>query len=304
MSRNKINGNLALTGYNDIFKATTTVFKNTGVESVIDMPLNKLHPPEFHPFQVIDDESMSQLAISIRQYGVREPGIVRPRLDGGYELLSGNRRKHACEKVGVISMPVIIRDLDDDDAIILMCDSNLQQREKLLPSEKAWAYKIKMEALNHKGVKGDKLSSEIIAEQSGDSRSQIFRLIRLTELIVGLLDKVDSGKIAFNPAVELSYLSVQEQSDVVSVIESNDIKPSLSQAVKLKKLKQDGKLTKEKIRLILSEEKQKPVSLDKNSNKYSKFFPPTYSQEQIDEVIIELLTTWKSAHSEISAHAE
>ena len=294
MPRSKIEGNLALTGYNDIFKTTTVLFKNASIESVVDMPLENLYPPEFHPFQVIDDESMSQLAISIRQYGVCEPGLARPRPDGGYELLCGNRRKRACEKVGITSMPIIIRELDDDDAIILMCDSNLQQREKLLLSEKAWAYKIKMDALNHKGIKGDKISSEIIAEQSGDSRSQIFRLIRLTELIVGLLDKVDSGKIAFNPAVEISYLSLKEQSEVVSVIESNDIKPSLSQAVKLKKLKQDGKLTTEQIHSVLTGEKPRPTSSEKVTNPYSKFFPSTYSQKQIDDVIIELLTEWKA----------
>jgi len=176
MPRKQTVGNLALAGYDDIFNVMSV---NDG-ETVARISLNKLHPPEFHPFHVADDESMMRLAKSIKQYGVRDPGLARPRPDGGYELLCGNRRHRASELAELSDMPVIIRNLDDNDAAIAMVDSNLEQRETLLPSEKAWAYRIKMEALNHKGVKGDKLSGEIIAEQSGDSRNQVFRFIRLT----------------------------------------------------------------------------------------------------------------------------
>ena len=201
------------------------------VETVVHIKLTDLYPPEFCPFIVIDNDNMNQLAISIREFGVREPGLARPRKDDkgktidGYELLIGGRRKRACELEGLETLPVIIRELDDDSAIIAMVDSNLGQRDRLLPSEKAWAYRIKMEAMNHKGIKGDGHSAEIIAEQSNDSRNQIFRYIRLTELIVPLLDKVDMSKLAFSPAVELSYLSHKEQADVASAMEFNAMKP-------------------------------------------------------------------------------
>ena len=203
-------GNLALAGYNELFASTTPPTTNLihadfiG-ERVVEIPLEELYPPEFHPFNVNDDEEMDKLAANIKQYGVREPGLARPRADGGYELLAGNRRKRACELAGCLTLPVIIRKLNDNDAALAMVDSNLLNRETLLYSEKAWAYKVKLEALNHNGIKGDKHSYEVITEQTGESKNQIFRLIRLTELIVGLLDMVDTKKIAFNPAVELSY---------------------------------------------------------------------------------------------------
>ena len=187
-------GNLALAKYDDIFTLSTG---NTDGERIVQIPVNDLHPPEFHPFQVNDDDAMLRLAESVKEYGVREPGIARPRTDGGYELICGNRRKRACELAEIAAMPVIIRELDDDLATIIMVDSNLEQREKILLSEKAWAFKVMMEALNHNGVKGESHSYEIMVERTGESKNQIFRIIRLTELIVTLLDKVDANQLAF-----------------------------------------------------------------------------------------------------------
>jgi ParB family chromosome partitioning protein len=265
-------------------------------EHIIEIPLAELHPPEFHPFNVNDDEAMDRLAENIRQYGVRQPGIARPRAEGGYELIAGNRRKRACELIERPTLPVIVREMDDSDAVIAMVDSNLEQRETLLFSEKAWAYKVKMDALNHNGVKGDKHSYEVLMEQTGESKNQIFRLIRLTELVVGLLDKVDSKQLAFNPAVELSYLSQVEQTAVISAMDSHSIKPSLSQAVRLKKLKQAGELTVDMIDEILSERKKVVIEEieDKEINRFRHYFPKGYSTKQIDEVINGLLMEWQS----------
>jgi len=284
-------GNLVLVGYEDIFNASTG---NPNGERVEQIPLTDLFPPEFHPFLVNDDDAMLRLAESVKEYGVREPGIARPRTDGGYELLCGNRRKRACELAELEAMPVIIRNLDDDLAAIVMVDSNLEQREKILPSEKAWAYKIMMEALNHNGVKGESHSYEVMVERTGESKNQIFRIIRLTELIVTLLDKVDANQLSFNPAVELSYLSQKEQTAVADAMAVHGVKPSLSQAVRLKKLKQSGKLTREVIDRMLSEEKKPPKGEPTGSARYRRFFPASYSPKQIDEVIVELLTDWKA----------
>jgi len=223
-------GNLALAGFDDIFRSSITPING---ESIVDLPIIELHPPEFHPFHVFDDPSMFRLVKNIEKNGVREPGLARPRGAGGYELLCGNRRKRACELATIPTMPVIIRDLDDTSAALAMVDSNLEQREKLLYSEKAWAYRIKMEALNHNGVKGDMLSVEVLVEQTGESKNQIFRLVRLTELVVALLDKVDARQLAFIPAVELSYLSQIEQTAVASAMDEYEVKPSHSQAVRL-----------------------------------------------------------------------
>jgi len=285
--------NTALTGYKDIFKSTT---KKMEGETIVEIPLEELFPPDFHPFQVNDDKAMERLVRSIKQYGVREPGIVRPRIDGGYELLCGNRRKRACELAEISTMPVIIREMDDDSAAICMVDSNLEQREKLLISEKAWAYRIKLEALNHRGTKSDvpgQLSVEILCEQTGESKNQIFRFIRLTELVCTLIDKVDNKQLAFNPAVELSYLSQAEQIAVASAMEKYDIKPSHSQAVKLKKLKQAEELTVEAIDKILSETKIPPKSESKDTMRFRKYFPPEYSTKQMNQVIINLLRVWQ-----------
>jgi ParB family chromosome partitioning protein len=287
MSRNKTAGNLALAGYGDIFSI------GAEGEQIKEIPLSELYPPEFHPFQVNNDAEMQSLVESVKQYGVREPGLARKRAEGGYELLCGNRRKMACEIAEIPTLPVIVRELDDDGAAIAMVDSNLQQREKLLFSEKAWAYRVKMEALNHSGVKGEQHSYEIMVEQSGESKNQIFRLIRLTELIPDLIDKVDAKQLAFNPAVELSYLSRKEQAAVLEAMTKYETKPSLSQAVRIKKMKQADELTAEAIESVLSEEKKPPKDELTGSKKYRKFFPPDYSQKQMEAVIEKLLTEWK-----------
>ena len=282
-------GNLALTSYTDIFNV------GTSGEQITLIPLRELHPPEFHPFQVNDDAEMVALVDSIKRFGVREPGLARPRAEGGYELLCGNRRRRACELAGLVTMPVIVREMSDDDAAIAMVDSNLQQRERLLFSEKAWAYRVKMDALNHKGVKAEAHSADVLTAQTGESRNQIFRLIRLTELIPALLDRVDAHKLAFNPAVELSYLSRTEQTAVADAMALYEVKPSLSQAVRMKKLKQAGTLTLDCIGKILSEAKKPPKEMPKGSARFRKYFPPEYSQEQMDAVIMTLLRGWKSA---------
>jgi len=284
----KTNGNLALAGYNDIFNI------GMGGDVITEIPLSELHEPDNHPFQVNNDDAMTALVESVAQYGVREPGLARPRAEGGYELLCGNRRKMACQLAGLPTLPVIIRDLSDDDAAIAMVDSNLQQRDKLLYSEKAWAYRLKMEALNHKGVKSESHSCEVIKAQTGDSRNTIFRLIRLTELVEILLDKVDVRDLAFNTAVELTYLDYKEQFTVADAMAKHDVKPSLSQAVRFKKMKQAGTLTADVINEVLSEAKESPVSETKITLHYRKFFPPEYSPKQIEAVIIELLTDWKA----------
>jgi len=289
--KTSIVGNLALADYNDIFSLSTG---NTDGERIVHIPLSDLHPPEFHPFHVNDDDAMFRMVESVKDYGVREPGIVRPRTDGGYELICGNRRKRASELAELSTMPVIIRELDDNLAAIIMVDSNLEQREKILPSEKAWAYKIMMDALNHNGVKSGNHSYEIMVERTGVKKSQLFRIIRMTELIVTLLDKVDANQLAFNPAVELSYLTLTEQTAVADAMAAHGVKPSLSQAVRLKKLKQDGKLTVEVIDRMLSEEKKPPKGEQTGSARYRRFFPASYSPKQIDAVIVELLTDWKA----------
>ena len=245
-------------------------------------------------FQVNDDAAMYRSVDSIKECGVREPGLARPHPDGGYELLCRNRRKRACELAQIPTMPVIIRDLDDDCATIVMVESNLEKRDRILPSERAWAYKIMMDALNHNGVKGESHSHEIMAARTGIKKSQLFRIIRLTELIITLLDMVDANQIAFNPAVELSYLTQKEQSAVAEAITVYEVKPSLSQAVRLKKMSKDGTLTVELIDKILSEAKKPPKGEPAGSMRFRKFFPPDYSPKQMDEVIIGLLKDWKA----------
>jgi len=288
--------NLVLMGFDDIFKVSTNNMNLTG-EKIVSIPLTALYPPELHPFQASDDDAMKRLVESVKQYGIREPGLARPRFDGGYELLCGNRRKRACEIADITEMPVIIRELDDDTAILTMIDSNLEQREKILPSEKAQAFRMMMETLNHNGVKGESHSYEIMVERTGVKKNQLFRIIRLTELIVPLIDKVDANQLAFNPAVELSYLSQLEQTAVVTAIEEYEIKPSLAQAVQLKKMKQDGKLTDGLINDILSKNKSQLNGENKGTNKYQHFFPVNFSPKQIDDVIVKLLTEWKAGYA-------
>jgi len=294
MPHSKVKENLTLASFDDIFSTSVV---NTESEGVVHIPLCELFPPEFHPFQVNDDDAMVRLTESVRQYGVIKPGLARSRKGTGYELLCGNRRKRACELAGINEMPVMLKELDDDIAAIIMVEDNLQQREKILPSERALAYRVMMDALNHNGKKGESHSYEIMVERTGVKKSQLFRIIRLTELIDTLSGKVDTNQLAFNPAVELSYLSVKEQTEVVEAMTRHEIKPSLSQAVRLKKLKQDGKLTLDMIDKILSEVKKPPSDETTITTKYHKYFPPGFSQKQIDQVIVKLLKSWKAEQS-------
>lgn len=291
--------NLKLTTYDDIFKTEP----DENGEKILKIPLSDLHSFANHPFHVKDDESMQETAASIAKYGVLSPAIARPRTSGGYELISGHRRKRGCEVAGKSTMPVIIRELTDEEATILMVDCNLQ-RESLLPSEKAYAYKMKLEAIKRQGERSDltsaqlgqklggKYSVEIIAEQSGESRNQIKRYIRLTELIPSLLSFVDEKKISFVPAVELSYLQKHEQEKLHSLIVANNVFPTLAQSEKLKKYSQDGKLTDDIIELILSEVRPTVTKVTLKNDHLKKYFPASYSAQQMEEVILKLLHDW------------
>ncbi|MDD3231299.1 MAG: ParB/RepB/Spo0J family partition protein [Oscillospiraceae bacterium] len=292
----KTKGSLALASYDDIFYAQPAPLA-VDTETVVELPLCKLYPPEFHPFQVRDDEAMKKTAESVKKYGVIVPGLVRPRSDGDYELVAGNRRKRASELAGKDTMPVIIREMDDDEAVLIMVDTNLEQRESLLPSEKAWAYRMKLEALKHRGVVVDgidigTLSVTIVSEQSGDSKSQIYRIVRLTELVPGLIDQVDAKKISFNPAVELSYLSRKEQSALLDAMGKYEATPSLPQAQRLKHLSQSGELTIPLMDSILAEEKKEPVKVTLTGNCLKQYFPKDYTPQQMEKVILRLLESW------------
>ena len=271
-------------------------------EKVQMIPLAELHPFRNHPFKVKDDEAMANTVDSVRQYGVLVPAIARPLENGGYELVSGHRRRHASELAGLTEMPVIVRDLDDDAATIIMVDSNLQ-RETLLPSERAFAYKMKLEAIKHQGLRSDLTSSQvgmklqaldIVGQNAGESRNQVHRFIRLTALIPDLLNFVDEKKVAFNPAVELSYLKTEEQVLLLDAMESEQTTPSLSQAQRLKKFSQEGKLSVDVMRAIMSEEK-KP-EMDKvifTSAKLRQYFPKSYTPQQMENTILRLLEQWQ-----------
>lgn len=296
--------NINLNSYDDIF-STEETRADAGREKVIEIPLSELYSFKNHPFKVLDDAAMQDTAESIREHGVLVPAIARHRADGGYELISGHRRKRACELAALSTMPVIVRDLGDDAATIIMVDSNIQ-RENILPSERALAYKMKLEAMNRQGARTDltcsqvgnklagKKSSEILAEQMGESKNQIFRFIRLTELTPDLQDMVDAKKIAFNPAVELSYLKLEEQSMLITAMDSEQTTPSLSQAQRLKKFSQEGHLTEDSMLAIMSEEKKS--DLDKvtlSGDKLKKYFPKSYTPQQMEDVILKLLDQWQ-----------
>lgn len=292
----KTKGSLALASYDDIFCISDTVTE-VNAEKVIEMPLGRLYPPEFHPFQVRNDEAMKKTAESVKKYGVLVPGLARPRTDGNYELVAGNRRKLASELAGRTTMPVIVREMDDDEAVIIMVDTNLEQRESLLPSEKAWAYRMKLEALKHRGIVVDgidigTLSVTVVSKQAGESKSQIYRIIRQTELVPGLIDLVDAKKIAFNPAVELSYLSRKEQSGLLDAMAKYEATPSLPQAQRLKKHSQSGELTLQMIESILAEEKKEPVKLTLTGSRLKQYFPQDYTPKQMEKVIMGLLESW------------
>lgn len=294
--------NINLTSVDDLF-STDESRADANREKIVEIALTELFPFKDHPFKVIDNESMQDTAESIKEYGVLVPAIARPRDEGGYELVAGHRRHRASELAGLETMPVIVRNLDDDAATIIMVDSNLQ-RENILPSERAFAYKLKLDAIKRQGERSDltstqvgqksKLSVEVVAEQAGSSRNQVQRYIRLTELIPELLSMVDEKKIAFNPAVELSYLKKEEQTNLLEAMDIEQATPSLSQAQRLKKFSADGKCTLEVMCAIMSEEKK--GELDKvtlTGDKLRKYFPKSYTPQKMEETILKLLEGWQ-----------
>jgi ParB family chromosome partitioning protein len=297
----KKGANISLNSYDDIF-TTEEDRRDTG-EHVIMMDLEKIHPFKNHPFKVVDDEEMRKTADSIKKYGVLVPAIVRPLGNGEYEMISGHRRRYASILAGKEAMPVIVREMDDDTATILMVDSNLQ-RENILPSERAKAYQMKMEALNHKGERTDLTcgqvghksgvkSRELIAQQTGESARQVQRYMRLNNLIPELLDMVDDKKIAFNPAVELSYLKPEEQREFIAAMDEAQTSPSLSQAQRMKKASQEGKCTPDMIREVMEEEKKSPMDrVVFDTGELRKYFPKSYTPKQMQQTILKLLDQW------------
>jgi len=287
--------------YDDIFKTDADCSDSETQERVQEIALTELHNYKNHPFHVVDDEAMQKTVESILEYGVLTPGIARSRSDGGYEIIAGHRRKRACELAELETMPFIIRDLDDDEATIIMVDTNLQ-RETLLFSELAFAYKMKLEAIKRQAGRtknrsqvGNNLkgrSIQIIAEESGESRNQIHRYIRLTNLTSDVLQLVDVKRIAFGPAVELSFLTEKEQAELLDCMAKYEASPSLSQAQRLKKFSQEGKLTAEAMDAILSEEKAVTKKVTLSGNKLGKYFPSSYSPVKIEETIFKLLEDW------------
>ena len=296
------NGNLALKGLDDLF-STEENRQEEQREQVQQIPIDALHPFTNHPFKVLDDEAMTRTVESIAQYGVLAPLIARPRPDvDGYEIISGHRRQYAAKLAGLDTLPVIVRQMSDDAAVILMVDSNLQ-REHILPSERAFAYKMKLEALKNQGARSDLTSDQVgqklwsveqVASDVGESKTQIQRFIRLTSLIPELLDMVDEKKIAFNPAVELSYLDESQQRDFLEAMEDTQNAPSLSQAQQLKKMAQQGEFSYEKAFDVMGQEKksEKDTVTIKNET-LRKYFPRSYTPKQMEEKIIQLLDAWQ-----------
>lgn len=286
---------LPLTSLDELF-TTEEQRQEDKLERVQEIPVTELKPFQNHPFKVLQGEEMDRLCESIREYGVLSPLMARSLKNGGYEIISGHRRKIAAELLGMEKLPVLVREMTDDEAVILMVDSNIQ-RENLLPSEKAFAYKMKLEAMKHQGKALDSAcaqvghkSRDIIAEQSGESREQIRRYIRLTELAPPLLELVDQKRIAFSPAVELSYLTKQEQAELWSLIESEDCTPSFSQSVRMKKLSQEAKLTPEVIYSVMTEEKpNQKEQVRIQTDKLKKYFPRGYTASQMEAAILKLL---------------
>lgn len=297
--------NISLSSYDDIFE-TDESRADSQLEKVQKIPINELVPFKNHPFKVVDDEAMLRTTESIAQFGVLTPLIARPLEDGGYEIISGHRRAHAAEAAGLTEVPVIVRDMDDDAATVLMVDSNLQ-RESILPSERAFAYKMKLDALKRQGERTDlqadgtssqlgmKLQTlDIIGQETGESRNQVHRYIRLTNLIPELLDMVDQKQISFNPAVELSYLTPEEQQHVIEAMDFTQAAPSLSQAQRLKKLSHEGGCTLEAMQDILGEVKKGDLErVAFKSEQLRKYFPKSYSPKQMQDTIIKLLEQWQ-----------
>ena len=297
-------GNLALKGLDDLF-STEENRQEEQREQVQQIPIDALHPFTNHPFKVLDDEAMTRTVESIAQYGVLAPLIARPRPEGGYEIISGHRRQYAAKLAGLDTLPVIVRNMDDDAAVLLMVDSNLQ-RENILPSERAFAYKMKLEALKNQGARSDltcgqighKLNGakarDIVADESGDNARNVQRFIRLTNLVPELLDMVDEKKIAFNPAVELSYLDTNQQRDFLEAMNDTQNAPSLSQAQRLKKLAQEGHFSYDVAFAVMGEEKKD--ELDKvviKNDTLRKYFPRSYTPKQMEDTIIKLLEQWQ-----------
>ena len=293
--------NIVLKSVDDIFQ-TEENRVDAQRERVQEIPLDQLKPFRNHPFKVRDDQRMLDTVDSIREYGVLVPAIARPDPEGGYELISGHRRKRGCEMAGLQTMPVIIRDLDDDAAVLVMVDSNIQ-REELLPSERAFAYKMKLEALKHQGARMDLTSCQVgtklradekLAESVNESARTVQRFIRLTELISELLDMVDERKLAFNLAVEVSYLKRDEQRMLLEAMDAEQTTPSLSQAQRLKKFSQEGRLTEEAMSAIMSEEKKSDMDkVTLRSDTLRRYFPKSYTPKQMEQTIIKLLDVWQ-----------
>ena len=294
--------NVSLKGADDIF-STEESRQEQQREQVQQIPIGELFPFKDHPFKVLDDESMQRTVESVEQYGVLSPLIARPRPEGGYEIISGHRRQHAAQLAGLDALPVIVRNMDDDAAVLLMVDSNLQ-RENILPSERAFAYKMKLEAIKNQGARSDltsgqivqksKLSIERVAEDAGEGYKTVQRFIRLTNLIPELLDMVDEKKIAFNPAVELSYLDESQQRDFLEAMNDTQNAPSLSQAQRLKKLAQEGHFSYDVAFAVMGEEKKD--ELDKvviKNDTLRKYFPRSYTPKQMEDTIIKLLDQWQ-----------
>ena len=294
-------GNLALKGLDNLF-STEENRQEEQREQVQQIPIDELHPFTNHPFKVLDDEAMTRTVESIAQYGVLAPLIARPRPEGGYEIISGHRRQYAAKLAGLDTLPVIVRQMSDDAAVILMVDSNLQ-REHIMPSERAFAYKMKLDALKNQGARSDLTSCQVgtkfradesLAENSGESARNVQRFIRLTNLVPELLDMVDEKKIAFNPAVELSYLDESQQRDFLEAMEDTQNAPSLSQAQQLKKMAQQGEFSYEKAFDVMGQEKksEKDTVTIKNET-LRKYFPRSYTPKQMEEKIIQLLDAWQ-----------
>ena len=300
----KRGANVSLSSYDEIFSTEETRSQDN-LEKIQNLPLAELHPFQNHPFKVVDDEAMQRTVESVARYGVLAPAIARQRPEGGYEIISGHRRLHAAELAGLKTIPVIVRNMDDDAAVIAMVDANLQ-RETILPSERAFAYKMKLEAMKHQGSRGDltsgqlgqkltgAVSRDILAEQAGDSSRNVQRFIRLTELIPELLDMVDQKQLSFNPAVELSYLSQPEQHELLDAMDYAQSTPSLSQAQRLKKLSQEGTLDLGTMRTIMSEIKKPELgNVTLKDATLRKYFPRSYTPRQMQETIIKLLEQWQ-----------
>ena len=296
--------NASLSSYDDIF-STEESRQEEQREQVQQIPIGELFPFKNHPFKVLDDDSMSDTVESVKQYGVLSPLIARPRPKGGYEIISGHRRQHAAELAGLETLPVIVRQMDDDAAIILMVDSNLQ-REHILPSERAFAYKMKLDAMKNQGTRSDLTSTQVVSKlrsneklgaENNQSRETVRRFIRLTNLIPELLDMVDNKTVSFNPAVELSYLSPEQQQEVIRAMDDTQNFPSVSQAKRIKKLAQDGTFTTETIVAIMGEEKKSELdTVTIKNDTLRKYFPRSYTPKQMEDTIIKLLEQWQKKH--------